>query len=256
MKYKFSPGSSDRNRIVTLEVFWDDYKPRLHPTDASKLDDFSNHVHLSMTSLQQPTQDELTSILQSLKVIADNAAKILYFEFGMPNCKTFFSPSVDPFDLLATISSFKTVQYKTAEEANSADGAIFWPGGGTVVSEYRVTDNARTIYIIDPDWGIPEAWDELSNQLQQHVLKWKNDVIDENPKTDPYSSIRYRWMIAIDKKNKEFMSKVNHIKAALPEISIAMENWANSLAERIIDQQNYEDFRPGHDEGIDTQGFE
>lgn len=235
--------------------FMEEFKAKFHTATEPDIDDFSDHVHLSMTSLHESSQDELTSLMRSLKIIADDATKFLHFALGMYNCKTFFCHPVEPFDLLATISSFKTVKYETEEEANSAHTSLYWPGGGRVTVEYRTSTNEKAVHMISPDSYLSEAWTELSNQLHQHMSKWRNNVSEENHQSERDPSRLYRWMIAIEKKNTEFMSKLIHIKASLPEISAAMKAWSSSIAEEVIEQENYEYFLLKSEEDVDMSVF-
>nr|WP_314625469.1 hypothetical protein [uncultured Janthinobacterium sp.] len=232
------------------------FKAKFSAMTEPDIEDFSDYVHVSMTSLQDSMQDELTSLMRSLKIIADDATKYLKFALGSDNCKTFFCHPIEPFDLIATISSFKTVKYETEEEANSAGFSLYWPGGGTVTAEYRTNNNENVLHMASSDSYISEAWIELSDQLRQHMSKWHNDVSEENHQSEKDTSHYYRWTIAIEKKNTEFMNKLTYIKALLPEIVISMKAWSSWMAENIIEEENHIYSLSNGDEGIDMTVFE
>jgi hypothetical protein len=248
MKYRTTLKISTKKERMESAARWAKFKAGFKPASEVDLDDLSDYKHESMTSLNASLQNELTSVMQTLKTIADRATKALYFGLGMRNCRTFFSLSADPFNLLETISCFKTVKYDTEAAASAADSALYWPGGGTVISECRLCENGYMVYVLEGEREPPEAWFEMSRQLRLHISKWDNVADDEAPQAEPDPSHYSRWTIAIDKNNAEFMSKLNHIKAALPEISISMKNWTDWVVEQIIDEENSEEFTPGYHE--------
>jgi hypothetical protein len=218
------------------------FKSQFKPaTEQTVYDDYSDYVHPSMTSLHKSSQDAIISLMREIKEIGDATTKYLDFAYGVINSRVFFCYPVEPFDLLGSISSYQLVAYKAESEANAYSDALYWPGGGNLVAEYRNTTSLRGEFTVSDIWNYPEAWMEISDRLTKHMENWLQETSEEDISTKHDPSDDYRWMIAVHKKNVEFMSKLNHIKAALPEIAIAMKEWAESRAEQIIEREQYEE---------------
>jgi hypothetical protein len=229
-------------------------KSQLRPaTEQTVFDDYSDYVHLSMTSLYESSQDAMTSLMRVIKEIGDVATKYLDFAYGVMNSRVFFCYPVEPFDLLTAISSYQFVKYKTESEATAYSDALYWPGGGHLVGECRNTTSAPGWDAIDDNWGYPEVWMEISTHLTKHMANWHQEISDGEISTKNDPSDRYRWAAAVHKKNIEFMSKLNHIKVALPEIAIAMKEWVEARAEQIIEQEQYEE---AQSTGLDSEDFD
>lgn len=240
MKSKTTLKFSTKEERAEATKRWSEFESKFKASTELEHEDFSDYMHQSTTVLSAPVQDELTSVMRELKAIADNATKYLQFALGRHGCRTFFTAAADPFDWLTTITSFKTVKYATETEANAAGAALYWPGGGTVVSEYRTRKNQGFAYALNPDWEVAPAWRALSEQLLQRFATWK-DVVDEiAPQSDEGRSHCYGWSIAIAKKNATFMNKISQVKVALPQIAMSLQNWAHALAENLIDEEIYE----------------
>lgn len=139
------------------------------------------------------------------------------------------------------LSSFQIVRYADGEIPVS--DSLFWPGGGTMLSETHLTPTLSVIYCQNPHntYPVSEAWQNLSIHIQNSLAMWscESASIEDDGEINMWNY--YHWKPAYQKAVKDLISKIDYLASGLPEIAKQMNAWAEARRELIIDRQSYED---------------
>ncbi|MGJ9420147.1 hypothetical protein ACHAC9_20695 [Massilia sp. CMS3.1] len=199
-------------------------------------------VVIKFASLDSHLQKKLLSLMRNIFEIGKAASKI-YEGDECALSATYFCAISDPTDLVKTLSSFQTVLYSIDELPVRT--SLFWPGEGTILSETNFTPTRTTVYCLHHDLHlISDAWHELSIRLQISLSTWSESTNVEQDKADNLPNY-WRGQKAYRQKMNSFVSKIDHLISAMPQITLHMNAWAEERRELCIERENYEDILYG-----------
>lgn len=217
---------------------FDEFRERFrHTSDGDDESGKSVEVVIKLSSMEERSQKKLLILMQDILDIGRAASKI-QSKGESSEFKAYFCPVSNPTNLIQTLSSFQFVQYSSDE--TPVRESLFWPGGGTMLFEALSMPAGTTIYGSHHDMEtVDEAWHELSKLIRISLSTWSGESVNVEQVSASTSSSYSRWQTAYRKEMHDFISKIEHVRSAMPQISEKMNAWAEEWRELFIDQQDY-----------------